>query len=138
MLKLDNDFLAELGLGGMPEDQKPAFLQHILTTLEERVGRELARGMTQQQIDEFKQINRADSAFVVRWLTQHDPTYGSSDMFINMQESTGMDPADPSLLLQYTSAKWLMLNRPDYAQVVADNMQSIRQEIIDNRDKLLS
>ena len=138
MFKLDNNFLTELGLSAIPDEQKSEFLQYILNTLEDRVGRELSRGMTRQQIDEFKLLNRGDGAFVARWLTQFDPTYSSSEMFIDMQESTGMDPADPQLLLQYASAKWLMLNRPDYAQVVAENMQTIRQEIIANRDQLLS
>jgi len=137
MFKLDNNFLAELGLGGMPDDQKGDFLRYILSTLEDRVGRELAIGMTQRQVDEFKLLNKGDGSFVARWLTEHDPTYSSSDMFVNMQESTGLDQADPKLLLQYASARWLTLNRPDYAQVVADNMQTIRQEIVSNRDQLL-
>lgn len=137
MLRLDNDFLAELGLAGMPEDQKGDFLKYILSTLEDRVGRELAVGMTRRQIDEFKLLNKGDGSFVARWLTENDPTYSSSGMFVNMQESLGLDPADPKLLLQYASARWLTLNRPDYAQVVADNMQNIRQEIISNRDQLL-
>lgn len=138
MFKLDNNFLAELGLAGMPEEQKGEFLKYILNALEDRVGRELAIGMTQRQIEEFKLLNKGDGPFVARWLTEHDPTYSSSDMFVNMQESLGLDPSDPKLLLQYASARWLMLNRPDYAQVVADNMQTIRQEIISNRDQLLS
>lgn len=138
MFKLDNNFLNELGLAAMPEGQKLEFLRYILNSLEDRVGRELARGMSQQQINEFKLLNQGDGAFVARWLTQFDPTYSSSDMFVSMQESTGLDQSDPRLLLQYASAKWLMLNRPDYAQVVADNMQAIRQEIIANRDQLLS
>ncbi len=137
-MNLDNDFLAELGLGGMPEDQKSEFLKYILSSLEDRVGQELSRGMTRQQLDEFKSLNGGNGAFVARWLTEYDPTYSSSDMFVNMQESTGLDRSDPSLLLQYASAKWLMLNRPDYAQVVADNIQAIRQEIVANRDQLLS
>lgn len=138
MIKIDNDFLAELGLGSMPEGQKAEFLKYIMSTLEDRVGRELAKGMTKQQLDEFTALNRGDSAFVARWLSHYDPTYSSSDMFVNMQESTGLDQSDPGLLLQYASAKWLMLNRPDYAQVVAEKIQNLRQEIIANRDQLLA
>lgn len=43
MLKLDNNLLAELGLGSLPEDQKKAMLQHVYETLELRVGTQLAK-----------------------------------------------------------------------------------------------
>lgn len=138
MLKLDNNFLVELGLAAMPEDQKSEFLQYIMSSLEDRVGQELAKGMTRQQVDEFALINKEDYAFVVRWLSEHDPTYSSSELFENMQESTGLDQSDPGLIIRYAAAKWLMLNRPDYAQVVAENVQAIRREIIANRDQLLA
>lgn len=138
MLTLDNNFLTELGLDGMPEEQKRPFLEYVYKELESRVGHELARTMTREQMDEFQKIIKSDNAFIVRWLTEHNPAYHSDDVFINMMESTGFDQSDPRLLTDYVSVKWLELNRPDYAQVVADMIQSLRQEISDNKEQLLA
>ena len=42
MFKLDDDFLATIGLATLPADQKPDMLRHIYATLELRVGMKLA------------------------------------------------------------------------------------------------
>lgn len=138
MLVLDNSFLDELGLGEMATDQKRPFLEYVYKELESRVGRELARTMTREQMDEFQKIVKTDGAFIARWLTEHAPTYYSDDIFINMLESSGLDQNDPKLLADYVSVKWLELNRPDYSQVVADMIQVLRKEITDNREQLLA
>lgn len=79
MLKLDNDLLAELGLGGLPEDQKQAMLQHIYDTLELRVGTRLANQMTDQQLDEFERFidvnGDANQAQALQWLEANLPHY---------------------------------------------------------------
>jgi hypothetical protein len=79
MLKLDNDLLAELGLGGLPEEQKQAMLQHIYDTLELRVGTRLANQMTDQQLDEFERFidvnGDANQAQALQWLEANLPHY---------------------------------------------------------------
>lgn len=79
MLKLDNDLLAELGLGGLPEGQKQGMLQHIYDTLELRVGTRLANQMTDQQLDEFERFidanGDANQAQALQWLEANLPHY---------------------------------------------------------------
>ena len=79
MLKLDNDLLAELGLGDLPEDQKQSMLQHIYDTLELRVGTRLANQMTDQQLDEFERFidvnGDANQAQALQWLETNLPHY---------------------------------------------------------------
>jgi hypothetical protein len=87
MLKLDNNLLAELGLGGLPEEQKKAMLQHIYETLELRVGTQLANQMTDQQLEEFERFIDAggnqNQAQALQWLESNLPNYKQvvSDVF---------------------------------------------------------
>jgi predicted RNA-binding Zn ribbon-like protein len=48
----------------------------ILETLEMRVGMELAKGMSNQQLDEFEAfINKNDEEGALRWLETNFPNY---------------------------------------------------------------
>lgn len=137
MLKLNNDFLLEMGLGDMAEEHKKPFLKYIYEQLELRVGEVISKGMTPDQIDEFKRIAANDSAFSSRWLSENDPAYRTNSLFINILESTGYDEHDPRALINYVSARWLQLNKPDYSQIVANEISNIRREITANRHKLI-
>jgi predicted RNA-binding Zn ribbon-like protein len=76
MFKLDNAFLEELGLGGLPTEEKNKMLAHIYETLEMRVGIKLAERMTDQQLDEFEAyIDRNDEAGALSWLESNFPNY---------------------------------------------------------------
>lgn len=76
MFKLDNNFLKELGLDGLPAEEKNKMLAHIYETLEMRVGVRLASGMTDAQLDEFESyINNNDEAGALKWLENNFPNY---------------------------------------------------------------
>src|SRR5574338_72909 len=75
-LKIDNNLLVELGLGGMPETEKSALLKHIYETLEMNVGMRLADQMTNEQLDEFETyFNARDDAGAFKWLETNFPNY---------------------------------------------------------------
>ncbi|HSX47117.1 MAG TPA: DUF5663 domain-containing protein [Patescibacteria group bacterium] len=76
MFKLDNALLEELGLGGLPTDEKNKMLAHIYETLEMRVGMKLAEQMTNEQLDEFEGfIDRNDEGGALKWLESNFPNY---------------------------------------------------------------
>ena len=76
MLKIDNNLLQELGLGGLPDAEKNSLLKHIYETLEMRVGMRLADQMSNQQLDEFEQYFEAkDDAGAFKWLESNFPNY---------------------------------------------------------------
>jgi hypothetical protein len=76
MLKIDNNLLQELGLGGLPDAEKNSLLKHIYETLEMRVGMRLADQMSNQQLDEFEQYFEAkDDAGAFKWLEANFPNY---------------------------------------------------------------
>lgn len=100
MFKLDDDFLASVGLAALPADQRPAMLKHIYETLELRVGMKLAEQMSDSQLDEF-------------------------EGFIDRKD-------DPGAL------KWLETNFPNYKQVVAEELEKLKNEIRSTADQILA
>jgi Protein of unknown function (DUF5663) len=76
MFKLDDDFLASVGLAALPAEQKQDMLRHIYETLELRVGMKIAEQMSDAQLDEFESyINAKDDAGSLRWLETNFPEY---------------------------------------------------------------
>ena len=137
-MKLNEQFLDEVGLGALPPQEKQAFLEYLYSEVELRVGDALSHNMTPEQVVEFKKIADKDSSFIMNWLSAFVPMYHSDTLFEKIQKTTGYDVADTRLLSEYAATKWLELNRPDYAQIVADVVSKMRQEIIDNKDQLLN
>ena len=137
MFQLDDKFLADIGLGDMPEDQKQAFLRHIYEELELRVGTRLSEGLSDQQLEEFEKIIDKDEAVVDNWLAVHVQDYMNDEIFKRMQQALRLDPADPNLKSEYVATKWLEVNRPDYRDVVKTVLEELKSEIADNRDAIL-
>ena len=140
MFRLDDNFLKEVGVANLPDDQKRTLLQHIYQELQERVGERLGDGLNDQQMDEFDAILQRDEAKVRQWLQDHQPDYVQQSDFQNFMRSAQQDPnaADIATLAEYVATKWLESNRPDYREVVGAVLEEIKQEIVKNRDALLA
>lgn len=100
MFKLDESFLASVGLGDMPEEQKKAFLKHLYEELELRVGLKLSEGMSQEQLKEFSGL---------------------------------VDKSDEDGAL-----KWLETHRPNFKDIVGEELEKLRTEILKNKDQILA
>ena len=149
MFQLDDNFLKEVGLDTLPEDQKQAFLQHIYEQLELAVGTKLSEGLNEQQMSEFEAFIDATSApdestrstaedRVRAWFDKNLSDYQSRPDFVQLTNAAPTDVSEIVILSEYGSLKWLEMNRPDYRQVVAQELDSIKKEIIANRDGILS
>jgi len=76
MFKLDDELLKELGLSGLPPQEKNKMFNHIYETLEMRVGTKLAGQMTDEQLNEFESfIDKNDEAGALKWLETNFPNY---------------------------------------------------------------
>ena len=100
MFKLDDNLLRELGLGELPPQEKNRMLAHIYETLEMRVGMRLAEGMSEQQLDEFEQLMPLET-----------------------------DTEEQRRQKEQDALKWLETNFPDYKQVVADELEKLKNEV---------
>jgi hypothetical protein len=138
MFQLDDKFLQDVGLGGLPEDQKQAFLAYFREQLEFRVGTRLSEGLSDAQLDEFESFIDRDEAKVDAWLAANVPNYAEDTVWQQLKAGAPADVPELVVKAEYASLKWLGLNRPDYRDVVAAVMEELRQETINNRDAILA
>ena len=137
MFQLDEKFLTDVGLTDLPPDQKQEFLQHIYSELELRVGTKLSEGMSDEQLAQYEAFVDQDEQKVVAWFERYLPNYAEAADFQSLRASAPDDISHITLLSEYGSLKWLELNRPDYKQVVAAELEALKSEILHNRDSIL-
>lgn len=137
MFQLDDQFLKDLGLDQLPDDQKQAFKQQVYDELELRVGTKLSDGLSDDQLAEFESIIDKKQTAVDEWLATHAPQYQQDEAFVRLQQATGQPLDSIELRNEYAATKWLEVNRPDYRQVVADTLEGLKREISQNRDAIL-
>ncbi len=137
MFQLDDNFLNDVGLASLPDDQKQAFLQHIYEELELRVGTKLSEGLSEQQMGEFEAFVDQAEDKVRAWFAANMPDYASRQDFVQLQQSAPADVSELAVLCEYGSLKWLELNRPDYRDVVAAELETIKAEIRQNASTIL-
>lgn len=72
-MEFNEQFLQEMGLSSMPEEQKKKFLTYIQEELEIRIGERIAKGLTETQLNEFDMITDQNEA--TKWLEKNRPDY---------------------------------------------------------------
>lgn len=137
MFQLDDQFLEDVGLGALPDEQKKPFLQHTYDQLEYKVGIRLSEGMSDEQLEEFESIIDRKEDVIANWLTTHAPDYENEEVYKRLQQASGLPAGDAGLRAEFAATKWLEVNRPDYRDVVAKTLDEIKQEIIANKDAIL-
>ena len=137
MFKLDDKFLEELGLGEMPAEQKQAFLQHIYSELEVRVGEKLTDGMSDELLDEFGNFVDQNAEGMKKWFDEYLSDYETREDYQQLKEANKEAP-ETAIMSEYGAMKWLQLNRPDYPEVVKQTLEELKEEIKSNKDAILS
>ncbi|MBP7760727.1 hypothetical protein KA093_02945 [Candidatus Saccharibacteria bacterium] len=137
MFQLDDNFLTDVGLGALPDDQKQAFLQHIYEELELRVGTKLSEGLSEQQMGEFEAFVDQAEDKVRAWFATNLSDYASRQDFVQLSQSAPEGTSELAILCEYGSLKWLELNRPDYRDVVAAELETLKSEIRQNASTIL-
>ncbi len=74
-MRVDDQFINEVGLAGMPADERSAFMMHAEEELEVRVGRTLSQNLSEAQLSEFDAIDDTNEAQA--WLEHNAPTFRS-------------------------------------------------------------
>jgi hypothetical protein len=138
MFQLDEQFLNDIGLADLPEDQRKPFLQHVYDQLEYRVGVRLSDGMSDGQLEEFEAIIDKNEEVVNNWVATYAPNYTEDAVFNKIQVESGLMPDSPVLKADYAATKWLEVNRPDYRDVVAQTLEELKSEINQNKSAILN
>ena len=72
-MKFDEDFLQEMGLSAMPEEDKQDFLVYVQEEVEIRIGERISKGLSEAQLAEFDSIT--DQFEATKWLERNRPDY---------------------------------------------------------------
>lgn len=136
MFQLDDQFLQDVGLGNLPDEQKQAFLQHTYETLEERVGTRLADSLSDEQLEEFEAFASQNEEKTYGWLNANVPNYQNEEEYKQLASSAPQDITPLMVAAEFASVRWLEINSPNYRQVVAEELTKLRNEIIASRDKI--
>jgi hypothetical protein len=137
MFQLDEQFLKDIGLDEMPDEQKKPFLEHIYEELELRVGTRLSEGLSNDQLDEFESFVEGDADKTRAWLARYEPNYLEQPTYLGLKQKAP-DVEDARLASEYASLRWLEINRPNYRDVVASVLDELKTELRTNREQLLS
>ncbi len=136
MFQIDDEFLASLGLAALPQDEKEKMKAHIYETLEMRVGMRLASGMTDQQLTEFEGFMSGDPTKATDYLNKVLPNW-QSDQTLQMSlenerrfaQEQGIQSNSNAVISEFAALKWLETNFPDYKNVVAEELEKLKNEI---------
>ena len=74
MIRVDEDFMTEVGLAERPTAEKQAFMDHAEEELEVRVGQKISSRLSDEQIDEFSRIQN-DNSKTLSWLERNVPDF---------------------------------------------------------------
>lgn len=96
-MRVDDQFMEEVGLGEMPAEEKQTFMKHAEEELEVRVGQNVGMELSDEQMREFDQIEDISVA-----------------------------------------ADWLERNAPNYREIVEKVYETFKQEIMNERQRILS
>ncbi len=136
MFQLDDKFLQSVGLGDLPADQKQAFLQHTYETLEERVGTRLAESLSEAQLEEFEGFATHNEEKINAWLAEHVPNYAEEEDYKRLAASAPENIPPLVVAAEFASVRWLGINSPNYRDVVAEELNKLRDEIVASKDNI--
>lgn len=72
-MRIDEAFMEEVGLSGMPDGERQAFMDHAEEELEVRVGRAVGQELSEQQLKDFEDIDEGGQA--TAWLKINVPNF---------------------------------------------------------------
>lgn len=137
MYKFDDRFLEQVGLSGMPEDQKQSFLQFAQDQFETMLGEKMTENMNDAQIDEFEKIIDGEQEAVNGVLSQFGD-YHQDEVFQELLENSGEAGETPEILNAFVTIKWLDKNCPNYSQIVEDSLKDLQSRIISQKEVILA
>lgn len=128
MIRVDENFLRETGLGDLDEVQKTAFIEEAQRLLENRIGEKLSEGLSLEQLEEFDGIMKKDKNVMIKALAKLGD-YRIDEVYQNLLKRYEVTEGTVDILSEYLSVKWIQTNRPNYAEVSRQVFEELEQEV---------
>ncbi|MBP5204779.1 hypothetical protein IKG12_01820 [Candidatus Saccharibacteria bacterium] len=136
-MKFDDNFLSEVGLSNLPEDQKQAFLNHAQEELELRVGTKMSEGLTEAQIEEFEGIMENDQQVIRKVVSELGMDFRTDPIYKKVLDKYGVSEGTWEIISEYLSIKWIQKNRPNYHEIVQSTIDELKNEIRSGQSQIL-
>ena len=136
-MKFDDNFLSEVGLSNLPEDQKQAFLNHAQEELELRVGTKMSEGLTEAQIEEFEGIMENDQQVIRKVVSELGMDFRTDPIYKKVLDKYGVSEGTWEIISEYLSIKWIQKNRPHYHEIVQSTIDELKNEIRSGQSQIL-
>ncbi len=118
----------------MPEEQKAEFLRRTKSELELRVGEEISKGLSPEQIKEFEALSDGDQRVIKKLVFEMDSDFREDKIYQAILKQSGKETGDWQVLSEYLSVRWIQKNRPDYKEVVNRVTEKLKEEIRASRN----
>lgn len=135
-LELTSEFLDELGLKKLEPEEKAELLTLVYSELELRAGTEISEPMNEQQIEEFEALHNGNMQAIRNWVVKFFPNFESNLAYRKIQDKMGCDDED-AVLRDFAQTAWLSMNSPDYRSIVFEQIEQIKQELVEYKDLIL-
>lgn len=137
MLAIDDSLLKELGLDTLPKEERDRLIQHIYETLELRVGMKLAEKMSEDQLDEFERFADVDEVYSREYLDKIKPGWDKAEVYQQqLQQAQSQGVSESAVISEYAAMIWLEKNFPNYKDVVNSEFLKLKDEIMNDSDKI--
>lgn len=137
-MKFDDDFLSEVGLSNLPQEQKESFLKQAKEELELRVGEKMSQGLSDAQIEEFEGIMKNDQDVIRKVVSELGNDFRNDPIYQKLLERNGVTEGTWEIIGEYLSIKWIQKNRPDYHDIVKSSIEELKAEIRADSSKILN
>ena len=137
-MKFDDNFLSEVGLSNLPEDQKQAFLNHVQEELEIRVGTKMSEGLSEAQIEEFEGIMENNQQVIRKVVGELGMDFRTDPIYKKILQKYGVTEGTWDIISEYLSVKWIQKNRPDYHDIVLVTLRELKDEIRSGNAQILN
>lgn len=137
-MKFDDDFLSEVGLSNLPQEQKESFLKQAKEELELRVGEKMSQGLSDAQIEEFEGIMKNDQDVIRKVVSELGSDFRNDPIYQKLLERNGVTEGTWEIIGEYLSIKWIQKNRPDYHDIVKSSIEELKAEIKADSSKILN
>lgn len=86
--------------------------------LQARVGEELAKDLTLEQLKEFEALMDADQNVIKKMVAGLTSDFRTDPLYLKLLENHGVEAGNWDILAEYLSIRWIKQNCPNYQEVV--------------------
>ncbi len=99
--------------------------------LELRIGEEISKGLSPEQIKEFEALSNGDQRVIKKMVFEMDKDFREDAVYKELVKRSGKPQGDWDVLAEYLSVMWIRKNRPDYKEIV----ERVTREVMGDQAK---